>query len=348
MSSSHNKELSFLNTNYNTTFTSSHDIGQPVSLKSLVPNPYADPRINKWYSEKGPSGKSISIDNLPIPKNEMKARKKYALKKNKKKSTKKFRFDKKKTNSLIAKSKKRQEEMELERKEKRDRMLRRFTKKENRKRNTYFNKSAAKNIQRVWRGSKTRKSNNLHKRIHQKIKQYNNNSRWHRNNVESAQKEKRQALKYKARGYGKGNGQRDPTMEYYNNTTIAYADSLEIDAGKSLEILNKKRKAAKKLLKKQKYGQYLKPTARAKRDKELGLGRSGSGIWSQNAAQNLENETRSAYYAEHSNPSFVQHSPGIYEEEGETYNTFGWGGRRKTRRKHKKRKHKRKSRKKKK
>ena len=97
MSSSHNKELSFLNTNYNTTFTSSHDIGQPVSLKSLVPNPYADPRINKWYSEKGPSGKSISIDNLPIPKNEMKA-------------------------------KKRQEEMEFERKEKRDRMLRRFTK----------------------------------------------------------------------------------------------------------------------------------------------------------------------------------------------------------------------------
>ena len=324
MSSSHNKELSFLNTNYNTTFTSSHDIGQP-------------------------SGKSISIDNLPIPKNEMKARKKYALKKNKKKSTKKFRFDKKKTNNLIAKSKKRQEEMELERKEKRDRMLRRFTKKENRKRNTYFNKSAAKNIQRVWRGSKTRKSNNLHKRIHQKIDQYNQSTKRRRAEVIAALKEKEQAEKYRIKGYGEGKGLRDPRMIHYNNTTIAYANGLEIDAGREQAILNKKRRAVKNLLKKQKYGQYLKPSARAKRDKELGLGRRGS----QNAAQNLENETRSAYYAEHSNPSFVQHSPGIYEEEGETYSTYGWGGRRKTRRKHKrksrkKRKYKRKSRKKKK
>ena len=239
------------------------------------------------------------------------------------------------------KKKKKENKLEKERREGRKRRLSRFTKKANRNRNTYFNKNSAQTIQRVWRGSKTRKSNNLHQMYSKKAKEYNNISQSRRNNVASAQQEKRQALKYKEKGYGYGQGKRNPAMEHYNNTTIAYADGLKIDAARSQELLNKKRNAIKKLATKQKYSRYRTPAERAAA-REAYI-RFLATINRNNANKSSKN----AYYEQHGSPTYVKHSPGSYEEEGETYSTYGWGGRRKTRRKHKRKSRKKKKRKKK-
>jgi len=227
---------------------------------------------------------------------------------------------------------------EKERIARRKRSLRRFKPQANRNRNTYFNKNSAQTIQRVWRGSKTRKSNNLHKMYSNKAKEYNNITRSRRNNVASAQQEKRQALEYKKKGYGYGQGQRDHAMEYRNNTNIVYADALKINADKSQKILNEKRNAIKRLATKQKYSRYRTPAERA-------AAREAANQVLREMAQNNANNADNAWReVGQYGPTYVKHSPGIYEEEGETYSTYGWGGRRKIRRthRHKKRKGRRK------
>ena len=215
---------------------------------------------------------------------------------------------------------------EKERIARRKRSLRRFKPQANRNRNTYFNKNSAQTIQRVWRGSKTRRNNNLQKMMANKAKEYNNITRSRRNNVASAQQEKRQALEFQKKGYGYGPGQRNYKMMMRNIQNIEFADSLKINAGKSQKILNKKRNAIKKLATKQKYSRYRTPAERARRR------RNANNVLREMAQNNANNAWRDVgQYGS----TYVKHSPGIYEEEGETYTTYGWGGRRKIRRKHK-------------
>ena len=215
---------------------------------------------------------------------------------------------------------------EKERIARRTRSLRRFKPQANRNRNTYFNKNSAQTIQRVWRGSKTRKSNNLHKMYSNKAKEYNNITRSRRENLIKYNKEKQLALEFQKKGYGYGPGQRNPKEMMKNVQNVEYADTLKINAGKSQKILNKQKYWLKKLATKQKYSRYQTPAERAAAKE------AANQVLREMAQNNTNNDWREVgQYG----PTYVKHSPGIYEEEDEIHNTYGWGGRRKIRRKHK-------------